>query len=200
MICSGKTSNLFLTPARSSSVLLMVLISVIRGDTSCAMSLSPVEISTLEVLLRGGAGQRADDVVGLDAVTRAGWAGPCRLHRVEQRLDLRAQIVRHRRAVRLVLGEQLVAKGLAGRIEHHRDAFRVVVLQEFARSMLSTPNTAPVGSPRELRERRQRMEGAVQVRRAVDQDEIRTRVHGSARRRGVRLLLVLVLVLGSAAP
>ena len=51
MICSGQTSNLFFTPSRSSTVLLMVLISVICGDTSCAMSLSPVEISTLRFCL-----------------------------------------------------------------------------------------------------------------------------------------------------
>jgi len=46
MICSGQTSNLFFTPSRSSNVFDMVLMSVILGETSCAMSLSPVEIRT----------------------------------------------------------------------------------------------------------------------------------------------------------
>ncbi len=46
MICSGWTSNFALTPARSRTVLLIVLMSVIDPSTSCAMSLSLVEIST----------------------------------------------------------------------------------------------------------------------------------------------------------
>ena len=66
MICSGKTSNLFLTPARSSTVSVMVLMSVICGDTSWAMSLSPVEISTLRFCFAAAQAKRADDVVGLD--------------------------------------------------------------------------------------------------------------------------------------
>jgi hypothetical protein len=46
MICSGKTSNFVLTPARSSTELLIVLMSVMDSLTSCAMSLSLVEMST----------------------------------------------------------------------------------------------------------------------------------------------------------
>jgi hypothetical protein len=45
----------------------MVLISVTCGVTSCARSLSPVEISTGGRWPRRHAGQRADGVVGLDA-------------------------------------------------------------------------------------------------------------------------------------
>jgi hypothetical protein len=47
MICSGKTSNFAFTPSRSSTVPLIVLMQVIFGSTSWAMSLSPVEMSTL---------------------------------------------------------------------------------------------------------------------------------------------------------
>jgi hypothetical protein len=51
MICSGKTSNFAFTPSRSSTVPLIVLMQVMFGSTSWAMSLSPVEISTLQALL-----------------------------------------------------------------------------------------------------------------------------------------------------
>jgi hypothetical protein len=45
----------------------MVLTSVTCAVTSCARSLSPVEISTRRPLGLGHAGERADGVVGLDA-------------------------------------------------------------------------------------------------------------------------------------
>ena len=66
----------------------------------------------------GAACQRTDHVVGLNA----GDAQQChtvRCHRVEQRLNLHAQIIRHRRAVRFVLGKQLVAKSFSGRVKDH---------------------------------------------------------------------------------
>src|SRR6187551_1503022 len=102
MICSGKTSNFAFTPSRSSTVPLIVLMQVMFGSTSCAMSLSPVEISTL--------------------MPRA---AALRANGLEQRLDLRPQVVGHRRTLRLVLGKQVVAERLARRVEHHRDALRV---------------------------------------------------------------------------
>ena len=43
---SGGTPNLAFTPSTSSRSLLMVLISVTSGVTSCARSLSPVEMTT----------------------------------------------------------------------------------------------------------------------------------------------------------
>src|SRR2546430_10183172 len=46
------------------------------------------------------------------------------LFRSEQRPDLCAQVIGHRGPVCLVLGEQLVAEGLARRIEHHGNAAR----------------------------------------------------------------------------
>jgi hypothetical protein len=68
MRCGG-TPNLAITASTSSTSggLAMVLISVTSGVTSCARSLSPVEISTLWPLAAAMAGQRADGVVGLDA-------------------------------------------------------------------------------------------------------------------------------------
>jgi hypothetical protein len=62
--------------------------------------------------------QGADHVVGLDAVDHqqrpAGGADA-----FVQRRDLRRQIFRHRRAVRLVLGIPVVAEGLALGVEYH---------------------------------------------------------------------------------
>ena len=46
MICSGNTSNFSLTPSRSSTAPVIVLTIVTRSLTSCAMSLSPVDIRT----------------------------------------------------------------------------------------------------------------------------------------------------------
>ena len=61
---------------------------------------------------RGAAGEGADDVVRFDAV-HAQHRQALGAQDREQRLDLRAQIVRHGRAVRLVFREDLVAEGLA---------------------------------------------------------------------------------------
>ena len=44
-----------------------------------------------------------------------------------QRLNLCPQIIRHGRAMRLVLIEQIIAKGAAGRIEHHGDAIAALL-------------------------------------------------------------------------
>ncbi len=64
--------------------------------------------------------QSADHIVRLnagDAQQRQAHAGD----RLQERFGLGAQIIGHRRAVRLVLGEQIVAEGLARRVKHDRD-------------------------------------------------------------------------------
>ena len=167
----------------------MVLISVICGDTSCAMSLSPVEISTLRFCFRGRAGQRADHVVGLHArLAQDGQAHAA--HRFEQRLDLRAQVVGHGRAMRLVFGEQLVAERLARSVEHHGDALGIVVLEELREHVQHAEHRAG-GLAARIAERRQRVKRAIQVRRAVDQDEIGAGVHALFRRRRRGVLVFL---------
>jgi hypothetical protein len=122
---------------------------------------------------RGGGAprQRADHVVGLDA-GQAQQRQPERLDRLEQRLHLRAQVVGHRRPVRLVLGEQLVAEGLARRVEHDRDARRVVVLQELLQHVDHAVDRAGRLAAR-VGERRQRVERAVEIGGAVDEHEVR---------------------------
>ena len=122
MICSGNTSNFVLTPARSS--------------TRAAHGVDQRDLRRHElrhVLVAGGdqhaevlPSRRAQASVPITSSASTPVSRRMRqahaAHRFEQRLDLRAQVVGHRRAMRLVLGEQLVAEGLAGRVEHHRDA------------------------------------------------------------------------------
>jgi len=124
----------------------------------------------------GAARQRADHIVGLDA-RYAQQRQAERLHRRQQRFDLRAQVVGHRRSVRLIFFEELVAEAAARRVEHHREA-RV---RELALELQQHVEHAEHGAGRlavRTGERRQRVERTVEVGRAVDEDEV-GRVHGS---------------------
>jgi len=99
----------------------MVLMRVTEPSTSCAMSLSPVEMSTVLTGLCGAAREGADDIIRLHARDTQ-QRQTLRADDLQQRIDLRRQVSGHRGPVRLVLGEQLIAKGLAGCIEDHGDA------------------------------------------------------------------------------
>ncbi len=125
---------------------------------------------------RGGSGrQRADHVVGLDsgdAQQRQTHAG----HRLQERLDLGAQVIGHRRTVGLVLGVQVIAEGLAGGVEDHRDARARVIAQQFIEHVEHAVHGAGRLAARTA-QRRERVEGPVQVRGAVDQDQFRCRNH-----------------------
>ncbi len=79
-------------------VLVMVLISVILGVTSCAISLSPVLISTGRPAFSASRAKSTDNVVGFYARNRQQWQSHRFDHRV-QRFDLCTQIVRHWRAM-----------------------------------------------------------------------------------------------------
>ena len=119
--------------------------------------------------LGGAARQRADDVVGLDAFD-AQQRQAQRLDRIEQWLDLRAQVIGHRRAVRLVGGKEVVAEGAAGGIEHHHHAAAGLLAREPLQHVQHAIDRAR-GLAARVGQRRQRMEGAIQVGRAVDQDQ-----------------------------
>ena len=125
---------------------------------------------------RGGAcRQRADHIVRLDAgdaQQRQAHAG----HRLQERFDLRAQVVGHGRAVRLVLREQIVAKGPAGRVEHHHESRARVVAQQFLQHVEHAVHRAGGLAPRGG-QRRQRVEGPVEIGRAVDEDQVWFRRH-----------------------
>jgi hypothetical protein len=73
----------------------------------------------LDALLPRGGDIAGDDVVGLVAAFLD--AGNVEgAHGLARERDLRAQVLRHFRAVGLVLGINLVAEGLARRVEDHR--------------------------------------------------------------------------------
>jgi hypothetical protein len=121
------------------------------------MSLSPVEITT---------GQASDAVV--------------------QEVDLHAHVIRHARAVGFVLAVQLIAEGSAlGVKDNGKRTVRILPAQalEHVEHALDRTGWQALGG----RERRQRVESAVQVRRTVHQDEGReTHVQDQPFRRGRR--------------
>jgi hypothetical protein len=148
MICSGQTSNFAFTPARSMRVLLMVLTSMMCSSTSCAMSLSPVDISTG---LPASAERRASVPMTSSAstpemrssgrpmaVTAASSGSIC--ERRSSGMGGRCALYSANSSSRNVFpgASNTTTMGLSG-----------CSCRNF-RSMLSTPNTAPVGSPREL--------------------------------------------------
>jgi hypothetical protein len=78
---------------------------------------------------RGLPSQRADDVVRFDACD-AQDRDAHRLDGFEQRPYLHLELVRHRRPIGFVLGVQLAAKGLAGRVEHDGHVSRLPLVEE----------------------------------------------------------------------
>jgi hypothetical protein len=114
-------------------------------------------------------GQGADDVVGLDARHRQHRPAQQAHHLVDER-DLRAQLLGHRRALRLVLGVPGVAEGRAGGVEHAGRVRRRVALAQLAqhghhavhRAGRLALGPAQVGHG---------VEGAVQVAAAVDEQQ-----------------------------
>jgi hypothetical protein len=120
--------------------------------------------------------QRPDDVVrfhALDAKQRQSQRLDTRKHRH----DLRSELVRHGWPVRLVGLEQVIPEGSAGRIEDHGDVCGV----RFAQELLQHAEHAEHGVggfPAGVRERRQRVKCAVQVRGPVDQIEAGRGIHG----------------------
>ena len=119
---------------------------------------------------RGGLpGQGADHVVGLHTfhaqqrVTEGAYSGM-------QRLDLAAQLLGHRRAMRLVVLEHRVAEGRTLGVEHHGEgAVRVLLAQalEHVQHALHRAGLQALG----VGQWRQGVEGAVQVGGAVDQNK-----------------------------
>ena len=97
---------------RRACLSFMVSMMVMCSLTSWLRSLSPLETITSMPCSAAMHGQRADHVVGLDA--GHGQHLPAeQAHHLVDRLDLAAQVVRHGRAVGLVLGIPVVAEGLA---------------------------------------------------------------------------------------
>ncbi len=115
-------------------------------------------------------GQSADHIVRFDTLF-AQQRQAQRLDHVQQRLDLRTHIVGHGRAVGLVTLEKIVAKSRSRRIENHGDMaaglFADQLAQHVEHAVDRTRRPAVACG-----ERRQRMEGPIQIRRAVNQDQL----------------------------
>ena len=113
----------------------------------------------------GALGEGADDVVRLDP-GNAEKGQPLGGDDLVERLDLHAKLVRHGRAVRLVLGIPVVPEGLAGRVEDDREVLARVVGPEPAEHVEDPEDRAgrlPIG----VGEGRHGVEGPEEIRRAV---------------------------------
>jgi hypothetical protein len=117
--------------------------------------------------------QRSDDVVGLDA-RHVQHLPSQQLHHLVDRRDLRAQVVGHRRTVGLVLGIQVVAEGLARCVEHARRIVGAHVPAQLLHHVDHPADRAGGGAGWVARDGPQvghGVEGAVQIARAVDQEQ-----------------------------
>ena len=85
-----------------------------------------------------------------------------------QRLDLYLEVIRHRRAMRLVLLVDIVAKGFALGIEHHGHVFGLVLFAQLAQHIDHTINGTG-RLPLAVGQRRQGMKSPKQVGRAINQ-------------------------------
>ena len=124
-------------------------------------------------LSSGGHRQRADHVVGLDP-GHVQHLPAHQAHDFVDRLDLRAQIVRHRRAVRLVLGIQRVAKGRAFGVEDTGGKIGRHLLAQALQHVDHAANGAGRRARRITRHHAQighRMKRAVQIAGAVHQQQ-----------------------------
>jgi hypothetical protein len=113
--------------------------------------------------------QRRDHVVRLhpgDAQQRQSE----RPHQCMQRLHLHRQFLRHRRPVGLVLGIEVVAEGPPRGVEDHGHPARRIIRAQLAQHVGDSVQSAG-GLAIGTGQRRQRVEGAVQVGRPVHQDQ-----------------------------
>ena len=118
---------------------------------------------------RAAAGQGADHVIGLDALDAQQREAKSD-HALMQRLDLQAHVIGHARAVGLVFGVHLIAKRPTLGVENHRKwAVRVLLAQAFEHVQHALHRTG--GQAFGGGQRWQRVEGAIQIRRTVHQDE-----------------------------
>ena len=122
---------------------------------------------------RGHLGQRGDDVVGLEpGHLQLGQAE--RVDHLPRQRQLRGQLGRHRRAVRLVLGEDLVAEVVARGVVDDaevRGPLLALDAQDHLAEAVDRARLQPLGRG----ERRQRVERAEQEVQRVDDVEARLR-------------------------
>ena len=123
-----------------------------------------------EVFFRRALGERADHVVGLEALDHQR-LDPKRLDRAMDIRNLHDQIVRRLAAVGLVIGEQVVAKSSLRRVEDDRDMRRAHVLQQLQQHPDEAVHRLGRQPARGVH-RRQRMKRAKDVPGAIDQNQL----------------------------
>ena len=113
------------------------------------------------------------------------------MHRLADERELRAQVFRRFRPVRLVVGIEVVAEGLLGLVEHHREMGRLVLRlhlgEQLPQHVAEAEHGIDLQPVRLAGERRQRVIGAENVGGAVHQEEVVAlleRPRGRAGRRG----------------
>ena len=127
--------------------------------------------------IAGRAGIRGDQVVGLPVLELNGRNAE-RLGRLAHQAELRDQVVGRRRALRLVGVVQPVAEGLAAGVEDHRDMRADMLAQQLRQHVGETEHRVHRRAVRP-RHRRQRVVGAEEEARSVDQDQMLRRVLGA---------------------
>ena len=93
------------------------------------------------VLSCGLYGKRTDHVIRFNTIdTQHGQSH--RLYQIQQGLGLRTQVVWHRWSMCLVLFEQLITKGFAGRIKYHGNQIRFFFLDQLVQHVGHTQQRA----------------------------------------------------------
>ena len=120
-------------------------------------------------VLRTPGCKRADHVIGFHAVDHQDRNAEC-AHGSVDRFDLHAQLVRHRRAVRLVFGIEVIAESLALGVEHAGDIIGrrfFPQLFEHVDKAVQRIGRCAIGRGQRL----DRMKSAVKVGRAINQQQ-----------------------------
>ena len=120
---------------------------------------------------RGMPSQRADHVIRLDPIDHQQRPAK-RAHRLMNRLDLRAQVIRHRRALRFIFRVQIVTKSLALRIKHARQILGAILCLELFEHGDHAVH-GPGGFTGGAAQVRQGVKCAIQVGRTVYQQQTR---------------------------
>ena len=131
-----------------------------------------------------------DEVVGLVALLLEA-SDVERSHRIADEGELRDKVLWHVRAVRLVVGIELVAERLFGKVEDHRKMGRRAEFAGLAEQLPQHGAEAMHGADREpvggAGEGRQGVKGAEDVARAVDQIDVVALCHRPAGGLGFRV-------------
>ena len=154
-----------------------VLHGVVHGD-AIADELHQVLVGGHDGCRRFGFGGEPrigrDQIVGLEAgLLQAGDLKS--VHRLADERELRNEIFRRVRPVRLVFGIKIAAEGLLGFVEHHREMRGLVILhlgQELPQHVAEAEHGIDLQAVRLAGKRRQRVIGAEDIAGAVHQEQV----------------------------